>query len=412
MKPIIARAATRLRFRLLGLLQIAAAFAAVFWVFRGYSRVKVDRSGLKELKPPFIILGNHTSNLDPALVQIAVARYPCYFLTSSFYFRNPVVGKILSLFGAIPKIQFSPDIRSTRGALAAIARGGVVGVFPEGRRSIDGSSGPVHDSVGRFIKKANVPVVFVKTNGGYFVWPRWSSFRRPGPIEVTAKLLFTPTEIGTMDASQIQDFVCRELAYNDYEWNRRTQSVYRRRNTAEELHRILHQCPRCLGERSMRSKGISLYCSACGNVAFVDTRGFFQPLDSHCVIFDDPVQWAAWQRENLRAGLKDGGFHIQAAVKELFIADKFHGGYRSCGKGHLCLRHEGIYFHGTVDGQWRDVFFPIGMLPSISTEFGYDFEICDENNAWWIFLEEEQHTVRLEAAIALLHRQNENQRGS
>lgn len=406
MKSTIAKAAIRLSLGLLGLLQIAAAYAVVFWVFRNFSRVTVDRTGIKGLKPPFIVLGNHTSNLDPAFVQIAVARYPCYFLTSSFYFRGPVVGKILSLFGAIPKIQFSPDIRSTRGALAVLARGDVVGVFPEGRRSIDGSCGPVPDSLARFIKKAAVPVVFVKTNGGYLTWPRWSVFRRPGQIEITAKLLFTVAQIRAMDTSHIQNLVCKEMAYSDYEWNRRTKSVFRHLKAAEGLHRILHQCPRCLGERRMRSKGISLYCSECGNAALVDQYGFFHPADDKCLVFTDPVSWTAWQRDNLRVVLGDSDFYIQAVVKELFVADKFHGAYHSCGQGHLCLRREGIYLHGTVDGKSRDLFFPIGLLPSVSTEFSYDFEICDEKNAWWIFLEEEQQTVRLESALALLHQKS------
>jgi hypothetical protein len=33
----------------------------------------------------------------------------------------------------------------------------------------------------------------------------------------------------------------------------------------------------------------------------------------------------------------------------------------------------------------------------------YDFEVCDNKNAWWFFLEEEQQTVRIEMAISLIY---------
>lgn len=390
--------------KMLGLLQVAAAYVIVYWIFKGKAGLKIDRRGIKGLQPPFIVVGNHTSYFDPALAQMAIAPHPCYFLTTNFYFRHPVIGKVLNIFGAIPKIQFMPDIRSTRGALAAIARHDVVGIFPEGRRSIDGSCCAIPDSIARFIKKAQVPVVAVTTSGGYFVWPRWSSFRRPGRMETVAKPLLSATEIAKMDAGQILSVIRQALAYNDYDWNRRAKVDYSHPKAAERLDLILHQCPRCLDERSMRATGTELSCCGCGNTAVVDQYGLLQPLDDTCVVFDDPVEWTAWQRENMSAMLHDKDFCLQAVVKDLRVADKYYGAYRSCGRGLMVLRREGLYFHGEVAGQMTDKFFPIEMVPTVSTEFGHDFEICDNQHAWWLFLEEEQQTVRIECAISLLHK--------
>ena len=390
----------------MGLLQITLSYAIVYWVFKGNTNLKIDRSGIKGLQPPFIVLGNHTSSLDPALVQIAIARYPCCFLTTNSYFRHPIIGKLLRLLGSIPKIQFSPDIRSTRGALAALARGEIVGIFPEGRRSIDGSCYSLPDSIGRFIKLAKVPVVSVKTNGGYLLWPRWSAFWRSGVVETVATQVLTTTEICRMDTKQIYSLVCQSLTYNEYDWNRNAKALYYHRKAAEQLQLILHQCPRCLGEGKMRSKDNRLYCSVCGNTAFLDDYGFLQPLNDECIVFNDPVQWTAWQNKNMLALISISSFELQATVKELRVADKFYGAYRSCGCGEINLKRQGLYFHGEVDGQITDLFFPSKMLPTISTEFGYDFEIGDANHAWWIFLAEEQQTVRLESAIALLYQLN------
>ncbi len=397
--------AMRFKRKILGLLQIAAAYVIVHWLFKNGAELKVDRSGIQGIKPPFIVLGNHTSNFDPALVQYVLSPYTCYFLTSNYYFRLPVVGEILNIFGAIPKIQFYPDMRSARRAIEAISRGDIVGIFPEGRRSVDGSNCPVPDSVARLIKKFKVPVVTVTTNGGYFVWPRWSPFIRPGNVAMVAKQLLTAEEICKLPVTEIDNVVRQALTYNDYDWNRSARMHYRHKNAAEQLHLILHQCPRCLSERRMRSKETRLYCSVCGNTAVMDEYGFLQPLDSASAVFDTPVEWNAWQRRNMLKLLLDDDFHIHAKVKDLRVADKYYGAYRSCGNGEITLKKDGLYFLGKIDGQAAELFFPCELMPAISTEFKYDFEVCDNINAWWFFLEEEQQTVRLESAISLIYEQ-------
>jgi hypothetical protein len=55
----------------------------------------------------------------------------------------------------------------------------------------------------------------------------------------------------------------------------------------------------------MKSKENRLHCSKCGNTALVDKYGFLQPFDDKCVVFDDPVKWTVWQRENTLALLGD-----------------------------------------------------------------------------------------------------------
>lgn len=402
-KLFISKAAARLRKKIAGLLQIALSYAIVYWVCRGTACLKLDRHAIQGLTPPFIVLSNHTSNFDPFFVQFAIRQYPCYFLTSNYYFRLPIIGTLLRFFGAIPKIQFSPDIRSTRGTLEAIARGDVVGIFPEGRRSIDGSCCNIADSITKLIKKTKVPVISVNIRGAYFVWPRWSSSWRRGHVEIVAKQLFSPVDIESMETGQMQNIICQALAYNEYDWNRQAGIVYAHKKAAEQLHLILHQCPRCLGAQKMRSKENRLYCTTCGNTALIDNNGFLQPLDEYCRVFDDPVQWTVWQRSIMFSLLYSQGFELYGAVKELRVADKFYGPFRTCGSGHISLRTDGLRFWGQIDHQDTELFFPISMIPTISTEFGYDCEICDKKNAWWIFLEEEQQTVRLECAISLLY---------
>lgn len=405
-KHNLIKPASGIKQKIAGLLQITVARAIVLGIFGFGTRLQIKREGLTGIKPPFVVLGNHSSNLDPALVQVVFSAYPCYFLTSNYYFRLPIVGALLRFCGAIPKIQFYPDSRSLRRAVAVIAGGGVLGIFPEGRRSIDGSCCPITDSVAKLLKKLAVPVLTVTTHGGYFVWPRWSPLWRSSRVETVVRQLFSVEELASMDVDEIYGKIRSALTYNDYRWNRQAGVKLRNENIAENLHLILHQCPRCFSVQAMRSKNNRLTCRVCGNTALMDESGFLFPADETNRVFADPVQWNAWQRKNMLAWLQKEKFSLRVRVTKLYVADKFVGAYRRCGSGEMILDPAGIKFLGKVDGKSSRLFFPAEMIPAISTEFKTDFELCDNTCSWRFFLAEEQRTIQIETAISLLYEQN------
>ncbi len=365
--------------------------------------IHIDRSAMDGIKSPYIVLANHTSNFDPALVQVAIGNDACRFMTSNYYFRLPLLGYILRKWGAIAKIQFSPDLRAMRGALKILTHGGVVGIFPEGRRSIDGSLCDLSASLVRFLQKANVPVVVVKIHGGYFLWPRWAKKWRPARVEVSARQLFTPEELHKASEAEIFDRIIQELAYDEYSWLEKSPAKLISPPSVDGLHKILHQCPRCLVQRVMQSKNDRLFCTACQNSAQMNESGVLAPQDEQCVVFADPVAWNAWQRRKLAECIQRGEADFHVTVSELRIADKFRGGYRRCGCGELTLQQAGLTFRGQIDGQAAELFFPLAQVPAVSTEFGADFEICDANHAWWFFLQEAQQTIILDTLISLYH---------
>jgi len=365
--------------------------------------IHIERSDMGGIKPPYIVLANHTSNFDPALVQVAIGKDACRFMTSNYYFRLPLVGYILRKWGAIAKIQFSPDLRAMREALKVLAHGGVVGIFPEGRRSIDGSLCDLSASLVRFLRKANVSVVVVKIHGGYFLWPRWAKKWRPARVEVSARPLFSPAELQAADEAEIFDRIKQELAYDEYRWLENSPEKLVSPPSVDGLQKILHQCPRCLATRVMQSKNDRLFCTACHNFAQMNESGVLAPPDEHCVVFANPVAWNAWQRRYQAERIREGRADFHVTVSELRVADKFRGGYRRCGCGELTLQQAGLMFCGQIDGQDAELFFPLAHVPAVSTEFGLDFEICDASHAWWFFLQEPQQTIILDTLISLYY---------
>jgi 1-acyl-sn-glycerol-3-phosphate acyltransferase len=361
--------------------------------------IKIDSTNVPSLKPPFIALGNHPSKLDPFIMAVTLYPNRVNFLGTNYYFRNPILRPLLISGGLIPKIQFFRDTRAVLRMSKVISRGGILGIFPEGMRSIDGTQSPMSDAIAKLIKLYKVPVIAVVSNGGYLSLPRWSPFSRKGAVEVSTKMVLSTEEIESMSIAGIKKAVCESLYYNDYEWNKERRISFKHKRIAENLDCILHECPSCRKEKSMLSSGNRLYCRHCGNAAIMDEYGFMHPENNNCVVFEDTIKWMDWQRERVQNRVVEEDFMIISTVKELRIADTVTGPYRKAGRGELVLNHGGLTFKGLIDGEFKEMHFPLHLLSSIVSEFGLNFEITDGRNTYMFYLEDGQDVIRFELAV-------------
>jgi 1-acyl-sn-glycerol-3-phosphate acyltransferase len=366
-------------------------------------RIKIDNGSIQNMKPPFIVLGNHPSSLDPFIISAAMYPHKINFLGTNYYFRNPVLRPLLRSAGIIPKIQAYKDTRAVRMMNKVIARGGVLGICPEGRRSTDGSRYEISDSISKLIKLYKVPVVAVVSKGAYLSKPRWSGFSHRGIIEVSVKEVLTSEQIEKLGLEEINQMVRSSIDYNDYEWNKSRKISYKHKRLAENIHFILHQCPSCGNEKSMLSKYNRLYCKLCGNAAIMDEYGFLNSERENSLIFEDAVKWLHWQRKKAKDQVQDRTFSLSSKVTKLKIADAFTAPYYYAGKGELLLNREGLTFIGTADSKLKEMVFPLQVLASISSEFGVNFEATDGKNTYIFFLEDGQDVIRIElAAVELI----------
>lgn len=100
-------------------------------------------------------------------------------------------------------------------------------LFPEGRVSIDGTTGYIAPSIGKLIKFLDCTVVSGVTHGGYTGGPKW----KPRRTKVTLKLapVLTKEEIKNMSAADIAAKITNSLRFDD------------NRNLVEE-HRKISRC--------------------------------------------------------------------------------------------------------------------------------------------------------------------------
>jgi 1-acyl-sn-glycerol-3-phosphate acyltransferase len=99
---------------------------------RAVMRVTVEGWENIPLDQPLLFAGNHSSFMDGPLVVIEAPRTIRCLTKSEMYGR--VVGPLLRLVGQIPVDRGRPDRAALHTALDELARGGAIGVFPEGTR--------------------------------------------------------------------------------------------------------------------------------------------------------------------------------------------------------------------------------------------------------------------------------------
>ena len=119
-----------------------------------------------------------------------------------------------------------------------------------------------------------------------------------------------------METDELQALIEQDLQEDAYETVRRRPGPYRGERTAERLEKLLCICPKCGAVGTMESRDNEFFCRGCGFTTVYTLSG---GLRGGKVPFENPGQWAAWQRGRIRmlceeAGdgpiFEDGGYEI------------------------------------------------------------------------------------------------------
>jgi 1-acyl-sn-glycerol-3-phosphate acyltransferase len=189
-----------------------------------------------------IILANHTTMFDPIWLYVLLRR-PVYFAATEDLFRRRALGRLIRWFGAFPKRKAASDISALRSIFSIAEKGGLIGVFPEGVRSWDGTTQPITHGIAKLIRKLQAPVYVCRMDGAYFVFPRWARRWRRFPVKATFSRLYGPGEIPADDERIVQD-IAQAIRTPDY-----TQPVdasrFPYKGLAVDVTHVLYRCPSC-----------------------------------------------------------------------------------------------------------------------------------------------------------------------
>jgi 1-acyl-sn-glycerol-3-phosphate acyltransferase len=106
---------------------------------------------------PAILVCNHTSGVDPFLIQSVCPRVITWMMAKEFY-DVPAFTWAFKLIGAIPVARSGRDSAATRAAIRALDEGQILGIFPEGRIEPERALMPFQEGVALMAIKTEVPV--------------------------------------------------------------------------------------------------------------------------------------------------------------------------------------------------------------------------------------------------------------
>lgn len=132
------------------------------WIFRRRYRVVVHHAERVPTTGPVVLAANHAGVIDGPLLATFAPR-PVHALTKSEMFEGRLGGFLLRS-GQVPLDRFRTDVAAVRSCLRVLRDGGVVGIFPEGRRG-SGELERFHRGTAYFALAAGAPVVPVSMFG-------------------------------------------------------------------------------------------------------------------------------------------------------------------------------------------------------------------------------------------------------
>ena len=135
-------------------------------------------------KKPFILAANHVSYLDP-LVLGATCPRPIHFIMLREFWEKPIIGRLCRLAGSIPVDQRGPAAGTLRQAVGILRQGTVLGIFPEGGRSADGTLQSGKGGAALLAMKTGVPLLPAAIIGAERALPKGKAI--PKPLRVTVR---------------------------------------------------------------------------------------------------------------------------------------------------------------------------------------------------------------------------------
>lgn len=227
-----------------------------------------------------IILANHTTLFDPIWLYVLLRR-PVYFAATEDLFRQRALGRLIRWFGAFPKRKAASDITALRSIFSIAQRGGLIGVFPEGVRSWDGTVQPITHGISKLIRKLQAPVYACRLAGAYFVFPRWARRWRRFPVKAVFSRLYRPEEIPEDDERIARDV---EQAIQGQDYSQPVDvSRFPYKGLAVDVTHVLYRCPSCgtlEGLKVVRPFSTNrVECSSCFSSWVIDVTCRLSPVD-------------------------------------------------------------------------------------------------------------------------------------
>lgn len=182
---------TRLDGRQSGLLTLTRLVLRVVVWLAASGGLQIEGLGNIPASGPLLICSNHLSNFDP-LVYAATLPRVLHALTKAELFQTRVGRAFFLRCNCIPVRRGAPDRLAIRGALAVLASGGALLLFPEGHRASGSGLLGFELGAGYLARRSGATVLPCAIWGTEEVLPKGRLVPRRRPISVRIGAPFHP----------------------------------------------------------------------------------------------------------------------------------------------------------------------------------------------------------------------------
>ncbi len=362
-----------------------------FGLFYG---VRVDRSGIKDMKGASLILCPHLSDKDHYLVAFGLFPHRPTFVLSEHFMGFPMLRPLLKVMRVITKKMFCADVGTIMNIRRALKQGNTVVLFPEGRLTWYGHSLNVTEGTAELVKSCGVNVYTVTDSGAYLTFPKWRKKSRRGKINITTEKLFDAAEIKELSVEEIKQRIAQAILHDDE--TAMAGVKYRCSDMTLGLDGILYKCPKCGSEFKMKAEKNKITCLECGEIATLDSEYVL-----HGTRFDRINAWCEWQTECLNP-------ETEVLESEVIFGTRNEKGNidHNAGLGYARLDKSGFSIKGEIYGESIDAFYPIDTLGGFPITVGKAFDVYYKNRL--IYIHPQPDTRTAIKWVTLLDRIKEN----
>jgi 1-acyl-sn-glycerol-3-phosphate acyltransferase len=153
--------------------------AIIGFVSRLLWGVRVEGSEHIPREGPFILVGNHSSNVDPLILGWAVGyrtKRLIHFMAKAEMRRWPVLGWLAGQSGVVFVRRGEGDRAAQRFSLEALAAGRPIALHPEGTRSRDGRLKAGRSGAALLAMRSGAPLLPAGIAGTHRIFPGRSRF--------------------------------------------------------------------------------------------------------------------------------------------------------------------------------------------------------------------------------------------
>ena len=330
-------------------------------------RLRINRNGVDDLKPPYLLLCTHHAFVDFKVTTAAIFPHRANYVVAIDGF----IGRewLLRNAGGICKRKFTHDLTLIRHIKRVIDNGDILALYPEARYSLIGTTAVLPDSLGKIVRMLGVPVAMLNMHGNYLSSPCWNLSKRKVPLKADFSRILTADEVQTLPVGEINDRIRAAFAYDEYRWQQENGIKIDHPENARGLHKVLYQCPACRTEYQMDSSGTRLWCGHCGKAWTLSPLGVLSAVDGETE-FSHVPDWYEFQRAEVRRQIDEGTYKICDDVDIDSLPNA--RGYINLGKGRLTHDRNGFRLEADFGSEPFVLHKTPSSMYSCHIEYDYD----------------------------------------